>query len=177
MYRQTLHVPVVLISSAASCVATTYFTVDEVKKVIFPGCQLEPMEVTLSADQKAAIEKASGSKVRITKPKVWKVKKGGSEAGFLVVDEVIGKHEFITYAVGLDGSGCVLQVEVMDYRESYGGEIRSAAWRKQFVGKTPASPITLNQDIRNVTGATLSCDHVTEGIKRIVATYSVCLHQ
>jgi outer membrane murein-binding lipoprotein Lpp len=30
-------------------------------------------------------------------------------------------------------------------------------------------------DIRNISGATLSSRHVTEGIKRVLATYEVCL--
>ena len=41
----------------------------------------------------------------------------------------------------------------------------------QFVGKTSASPLKVNGDIRNISGATLSSMHVTEGVKRILAAY------
>ena len=58
-----------------------------------------------------------------------------------------------------------------------GGEIRNADWRKQFVGKTARSPLLLNDDIRNISGATLSSRHVTEGIKRILATYEACIRR
>jgi hypothetical protein len=34
------------------------------------------------------------------------------------VDEVVGKHEFITYAAGLNADGSVKQIEIMDYRET-----------------------------------------------------------
>jgi len=63
----------------------------------------------------------------------------------------------------------------MDYRESYGFEVRSPAWREQFVGKTAADPVGLDQDIRNISGATLSARHVTDGVKRVLATYAVAL--
>jgi Na+-transporting NADH:ubiquinone oxidoreductase subunit NqrC len=61
----------------------------------------------------------------------------------------------------------------MDYRESYGYEIRNVEWRAQFAGKTSAAPLKLENDIQNVSGATLSCRHVTDGVKRVLATYDI----
>ena len=61
------------------------------------------------------------------------------------------------------------QVEILAYRESHGGEVRLPAWRRQFVGKTAASPLRVGDDIANISGATLSCTHVTDGVRRIVA--------
>jgi Na+-translocating ferredoxin:NAD+ oxidoreductase RnfG subunit len=88
-----------------------------------------------------------------------------------VVDHVIGKHLYIDYAVALDAGGRVTRVEILQYRESYGGEVKDAAWLAQFVGKTASSPLAVGQDIRNISGATLSSHHVTEGVKRILAAY------
>jgi Na+-translocating ferredoxin:NAD+ oxidoreductase RnfG subunit len=88
---------------------------------------------------------------------------------------VIGKHLAIDYALALSPAGEVRQLEILTYRESYGGEIRSADWRKQFEGKTSRSPLALNDDIRNISGATLSSRHVTEGVKRVLATYDICV--
>ena len=101
----------------------------------------------------------------------WKVAGGGH----FVVDEVLGKHEFITYAVGLNPDGTVRQIEIMDYRESYGHQIRDAEWRRQFSGKSAAAPLKLERDIRNISGATLSCRHITDGIKRVLATHDIAL--
>ena len=56
---------------------------------------------------------------------------------FFIVDYVIGKHLVIDYAVALSPEGTVKQIEILNYRESYGGEIRNPDWRKQFVGKRP----------------------------------------
>ena len=76
-------------------------------------------------------------------------------AAIFVLDHVIGKHLYIDYAVSIDG-GRVHRVDILQYRESYGGEVRSPSWLAQFVGKTSASPLQVGSDIRNISGATLS---------------------
>ena len=101
----------------------------------------------------------------------WKAQAGDKLLGLFVVDHVIGKHLYIDYAVALDPTGRVTRVEILQYRESYGGEVREPGWLSQFVGKTSGSPLKVGGDIRNISGATLSSLHVTEGVKRILATY------
>ena len=46
---------------------------------------------------------------------------------------------------------------------------------RQFVGKTSQSPLKLDRDIKNISGATLSCRHVTDGVKRLLAFYEIAL--
>jgi Na+-translocating ferredoxin:NAD+ oxidoreductase subunit G len=76
--------------------------------------------------------------------------------------------------VAISPEGKVLGVEILEYREMYGYEIRSPKWRERFVGKDSNSRLRLNEgDIYNISGATLSCRHVTEGIKRVLATYDL----
>ncbi|HLI98661.1 MAG TPA: FMN-binding protein [Bradyrhizobium sp.] len=103
--------------------------------------------------------------------RVWRAEAGGHVIGFFIFDRVVGKHLFIDYAVALTPAGAVHSVEILQYRESYGGEVRGPSWLAQFVGKTSASPLKINSDIRNIAGATLSSLHVTEGVKRVLATY------
>jgi Na+-transporting NADH:ubiquinone oxidoreductase subunit C len=103
--------------------------------------------------------------------RVWKAEAGGRVAGFFVFDRVVGKHLYIDYAVALTPGGAVQRVDILQYRESYGGEINSPSWLAQFVGKTSGSALRINDDIRNISGATLSSTHVTEGVKRVLAAY------
>jgi hypothetical protein len=156
---------------APSGFAVQYLNVDQAQKAIFPGKSLTGMPLKLTGTQRKAIEQASGVRVLHDEQQVWRVSGGG----WFIVDEVVGKHEFITYAVGLNADGSVKQIEVMDYRETYGGEIRNEKWRIQFVGKTSKSPLKLDSDIRNISGATLSCRHITDGVKRLLAFYEVAL--
>jgi hypothetical protein len=101
----------------------------------------------------------------------WKAQAGDRLIGLFVLDHVIGKHLYIDYAVALDTNGRVMRVEILQYRESYGGEVREPGWLAQFVGKTSGSALRVGSDIRNISGATLSSLHVTEGVKRVLANY------
>jgi Na+-translocating ferredoxin:NAD+ oxidoreductase RnfG subunit len=93
----------------------------------------------------------------------------------MVVDHVLGKHEIIDYAVAISPKGIVAQVEILEYRESHGMEVRGEKWREQFKGKSSEAKLRLNDDIYNISGATISCRNVAEGVKRVLATYDVVL--
>src|SRR5206468_4385217 len=158
-----------------SAFAVRYLTVDQAQQAIFPGKSFTAAPVKLTSVQRKAIEQASGvrsaapvkltsvqrkaieqaSGVRVLhdEQQVWRVSGGG----WFIVDEVVGKHEFITYAAGLNPEGSVKQIEIMGYRETYGGQIRDQKWRAQFMGKTSKSTLKLDSDIKNISGATLSC--------------------
>jgi hypothetical protein len=167
---QWLTVPA-LVCGAAPVHAVTYLSVEQAQATIFPGKKLLPADVKLTTEQRKAVEKASGVRVRNPDLKVWKVEGGG----WFILDEVVGKHEFITYAVGLTADGGVKQIEVMDYRENYGGEVRRPEWCGQFAGKRYGAKLKLDDDIKSISGATLSCRHLTEGVKRLLATYELVL--
>jgi uncharacterized protein with FMN-binding domain len=139
--------PLAAISTSAH--ATTYLTIEQAQRTIFPGASFA------SAGQ----------------PNTWRASNGG----YLVVERVVGKHEFITMAVGINPNGTVKGIEIMDYRESYGYEVREASWRAQFVEKSASSPLQLGSDIKNISGATLSSKHVTEGVKRVLQRYETSL--
>ena len=163
--------PAALVCGAASVHAVTYLTVEQAQAAIFPGKKLTPADVTLTPEQRKAIAKASDVRVRNPELKVWRVEGGG----WFLLDEVIGKHEFITYAVGLTEDGAVKQIEVMDYRETYGGQVRDEKWRAQFTGKKHGAKLKLDEDIQNISGATLSSRHIADGVRRLLATYELAL--
>jgi hypothetical protein len=117
--------------------------------------------------QKQAFPSASFSEIQAGR--IWRAESAGRLLGFFIFDRVIGKHLYIDYAVALDPGGRIRSVEILQYRESYGGEIRSPSWLAQFVGKSSSSALQVGSDIRNISGATLSSQHVTEGVKRIMA--------
>jgi FMN-binding protein len=156
---------------APSAFAIQYLTVEQAQRAIFPGKSFTAAPLKLASNQRKAIEQASGVRVLHDEQQVWRVSGGG----WFIVDEVVGKHEFITYAAGLIADGSVKQIEIMDYRETYGGQIRDQKWRAQFVGKTSKSALKLDSDIKNISGATLSCRHITDGVKRLLAFYEIAL--
>ena len=152
----------------AGALAVDYMTAEQAQKRMFPEAtafELRDLPLDAALAQQLA---AAGVKPQAQRLPVRLARQGGAALGYVVVDEVIGKFERITYAVGVNADGSVRQVEVLSYRESHGHEIRLPAWRKQFVGKTAASPLQVGDDIANISGATLSCTHVTDGVRRVV---------
>jgi len=149
--------------------AAQYMTVEQAQRAAFPDAT-EFTPRVLDATSLALSGAPQG-----WAPKAWQARADGRVLGWLMVDQVIGKSELITYAVALDAGGAVKSIEILDYREAHGGEIRLAGWRKQFVGKTGADPLELNKDIKNISGATLSCRHVTEGVQRLLKVYNAAL--
>ena len=161
-----------LVSAAlvpVSAFAVDYLSAEQAARLIFPDAErFEARQLELDA---AALQKldAQGVKARSARWPVLLAKAGGATLGFVVTDEVIGKFELISYAVGIGSDGALKSIEVLSYRESHGHEIRLPAWRRQFVGKGGAAPLRVGEDIANISGATLSCTHVTDGVRRIVA--------
>lgn len=169
--RLTLAASAFVASAAApaSAFAVDYLSIDQAAKLMFPDAEsFDVRDVTLDAAQLQQLD-AQGIKARSAHWSVRAAKRGGSTLGFVVFDEVIGKVELISYAVGIALDGNVKQIEILAYRESHGFEVRLPAWRKQFVGKGAGSAIKVGEDIANISGATLSCTHVTDGVRRIVA--------
>ena len=152
-----------------SAFAVDYLTAEQAARSMFPDAErFEPRELTLDA---ALLQKlaAGGAPARSARWQVQLAWQGQVLLGLVVSDAVVGKFELIGYAVGVNADGSVRQVEILSYRESHGHQIRLPAWRRQFVGKTVAAPISIGNDISNISGATLSCQHVTDGVRRIVA--------
>ena len=157
--------------AAPAAYAKVYLSVEQAQQLMFPGASFTAQPVTLTDDQARAIEKASDTNVLDRQVRVWKVSTGG----WFIADQVVGKHEFIPFALALDDKGAVKSVEILEYRETYGDQVRNEAWRAQFTGKTHDAPLKLNGDIKNISGATLSSRHITDGIKRLLTTYDLVL--
>lgn len=165
----------VAIAGATSANATVYLTVALAQHEMFPGARFDEHFLPLSPEQRRTIAKMAGAPGYDSVQRVWEARNANRREGWFILDRVIGKHEFITYAVALAPDGAIQRVEILEYRETYGGEIRNERWRQQFVGKRFGAPLKLDGDIRNISGATLSSRHVTDGVRRLLATYQLLL--
>ncbi|MGJ8633170.1 MAG: FMN-binding protein [Luteolibacter sp.] len=169
--RLTLTTASAFIFSGGYTHATTYLTPDQAKRVLCKGKSLRKIPVKLSKDQENAIEKASKARVIKRDLDVYKA----SDGSWFIIDHVIGKHEYIDYAISLSSSGKVQGIEILTYRETYGDQIRNEKWRAQFHGRGPGAPLKVDKQIRNISGATLSCVHITNGINRLTQTWEKVL--
>ena len=100
---------------------------------------------------------------------VMRVSRAGGLLGFAQVRNVKGKDQQITFLVAIDSANSVKDVDVLVYREPYGGEVAYEPWRKQFRGKTSTAPLVVGKDIKNISGATISSHSVTLGVRKALA--------
>lgn len=101
--------------------------------------------------------------------KYWK--QGGRTAWVL---DHIGKEQPITMGVLVE-DGQVLNIEVLAYRESRGGEIRHAFFRRQFDRATLRAGDRLDRSIDGITGATLSVHAMTKVARLALAFHDEAL--
>lgn len=168
--------PLLIVGLATACIPMTaqakiYVSVNQAQTLLFPNKTLSKNPILITEDLQEKLRTASSIRHPFQGDRIWK----SADGGWFIVDEVVGKHEMITYAVALSPTGSITGIEVMEYVESYGYEVAEAQWRQQFTGKSAANPIKLNKDIQNIGGATLSCKHLTDGIKRVAVFYELAL--
>jgi len=145
MKARLLLIPLSPLALVAPAYAVTYLTVEQAQTFMFEGHVLTRDFRALTLAQMQAIETDSGVKVTNPQLSAWR------------------------------DNAVVRQLEILDYHESYGGEVHLPAWRHQFVEKHHGSALQLNGDIKNISGATLSCGHITDGVRRLLATYALVL--
>jgi Na+-translocating ferredoxin:NAD+ oxidoreductase RnfG subunit len=150
--------------------AQAYLSREQARSILLPGAS-EPRSIPISKKQRRKIEQASGVAVVTSELDAWRHPDGS----WLIFDTVEGRYEAIDIAVAVSGAGEVLGVEILTYRESYGYEVRSPKWRRQFHGKTAGSKLKLDKDITNISGATISSQSITKGVKRLLHTWELVL--
>lgn len=154
--------------SAPCAFATDYLSAAEAQALMFPDASsFEAQSIKPSREQSKLIEAKSGTALNTALWKIVAAKSGNRLLGYLVTDAVVGKFQLMNYAVAFAPDGHIRDVEILSYREAHGGEVRSKPWRNQFIGKNASSALAVGNDIANISGATMSCTHLSDGIRRI----------
>ncbi len=150
---------------------TSYLTKHEALKTVFPSAtRVVREDLTLSPRERDDVEKLLGSRLRKDAFTVYLgVTESGELDGYAVVQEEIGKFKLITFIVGVEPSGKVRRVAVMVYREARGGEVAQRRFLVQYQGKTVDAAFSINRDIINITGATMSVSSMNAGVKKVLA--------
>ena len=157
-------------------VAADYLDVAGAQKAIYPDADaFQQIVVSPSSAQLQALLAMTGEQPRHGMIRIWKATRQGELLGHFFVDEVVGRQDLITYAIGVDSDGRLRDLEIMSYRESHGGEIRNASWRAQFNQRDSLDQLRFRTDIKNISGATLSSEHVTQGVRWLLALWQATL--
>lgn len=165
-------IPLAALAVPAPAHAVQYMTVEQALRKAYPAAdEFLPQPVNLTTAQWQAIGRDTPAPVAAREPRVWEARAKGAALGQVYVDEVLGKQLFITYAVAVGPDERVAQVEILEYRETHGFEVRNGRWLAQFAGRGATEGLEFGRDVKNISGATLSCRHVTEGVRRLLAIH------
>jgi thiamine biosynthesis lipoprotein ApbE len=153
--------------SSSPVFATTYLSKKQALKLAFGSdASYEKVLQVIPQDLKKTAQKLT----KFSLPKNFSFYKSipveGQAPRFAIIDNVIGKHRPITYLLALGADLKVRFVEIMAYRESRGGQVRSKTWRHQFVGKASGDRLRVGRSIDNIVGATLSCRALAKDISK-----------
>jgi hypothetical protein len=157
-------------------VAADYLSIDAAQKLVFP--QADAFQEILLPQTPAQIQTIlalAGPQPPHGTIRIWRATRAGVPLGHVFVDEVIGRQSLITYSVGIDTQGALRNLEILSYRESHGGEVRNASWREQFEHRDSLEQLRFRTDIKNISGATLSSEHVTQGVRWLLALWQSAL--
>jgi Na+-translocating ferredoxin:NAD+ oxidoreductase RnfG subunit len=107
--------------------------------------------------------------LRVDTTRVLRVSRADSLIGFAAVGNVLGKDQPITFLVAVDATDRLKDVDILVYREPYGGEVAYEPWRRQFRGKSASDSLRVGKEIRSISGATISVHAVTLAVRRMLA--------
>jgi hypothetical protein len=177
--RHPSRIPTLLLASLAPVaivVAADYLSLDAAQKAVYPDADaFQEVVVKQTPGQIDALLALAGPQPPHGTIRIFKATHGGAVLGHVFVDEVIGRENLITYAVGIDADGALRNLEIMSYRESHGGEVRNPGWRAQFDHRNSLDQLRFRTDIKNISGATLSSEHVTQGVRWLLALWQATL--
>lgn len=127
----------------------------------------EFIKYEIPKDIKKQIETESRQKFYGDFVYIYKVFQNNKFQNLVIVDNVYGKSMPITFLVIYDTSGVIYSSGIIKYREQYGGGVKSDEWNKQFNGKDDKSVYEVGKDISAISGATISVNSITRGIKKL----------
>lgn len=152
--------------------AARYFTREEVLAYLFPKSEKIDFEKkSLSADQVSQIKKKIPGVEVAANWTIYTARSKNVVDGYAIIDNIKGKEEPITFVVAINTDGTIREVEILQYRESHGGQVKNKSYRKNFAGKTSQAPLKAGMDIPIISGATISSRNVANGVKRVVLVF------
>ena len=143
--------------------------VEEILQSEFPAHSTITMQkYEMPSDLKVQTEKQVQQRFFKDYVYLWKICMTDSIAGYAMLDNTYGKSLPITFLVIFSPEGEIRRMDIIRYREPYGGAIGSRRWLDQFIGKSTDDNFKVEYDIDTISGATISVQSVTQAAHKLV---------
>ena len=127
---------------------------------------IEYQKYVVPSGRKDLVEKSAGMRYMFPHVYIWRISESDSLIGLAILDNVKGKSLPITFITFFDHTGNIIGSHIVKYREDYGWEVGNRRWLDQFLGLHHGSVYAVGKNIDGISGATISVNSVTRGMKR-----------
>lgn len=166
-----------LLLAAAPAQAKVHLSTDEALALAFPGCQVQEHTAYLSSDQQARAAELAGAPVESLVVRQYRGICQGELAGTAYFDTHRVRTLPETLMVVVDPAGRIARIEVLSFSEPE-EYLPPAGFFGQFQGQSLQASLSFKRSsLRQVTGATLSCDATLDAARRSLALHSVLTQQ
>ena len=171
------HAPIVgllLLMTVATSVppawAVRYLTKEEALAIAIPKAQdIQVKELQLTPEQLKRVRDKVDEPID-TDTFIFHVgAHDGQVDGYAYITDKKGRHRPITFIVGINPDCTIQDVAIMIYREPRGYEVKEKRFLRQYRRKSIDDPIEVHRDIKNISGATISAESVSAGVREAVA--------
>lgn len=155
--------------------ATVLLARDEALALAFPDAErVAPKDFFLTAQQRKTIEEQAKSALDSDLLTVYVGYRDGRPSGYAIFDTHVVRTMPETFMVVLSPAGTVAAAHLLAFYEptEYSPPER---WLEQFHDAALADDLRLGRGIAGITGATLTSEAVTAGIRRALAIHAVLL--
>jgi hypothetical protein len=168
VHSRLLLVPAAIVVAASAQPASGFElqSLEAAQAKLAAGRRLTPADFRLTPEQHIRLQQEY--RVPSLRPavKAWRIEGGG----WLFLDQVYGLNDIVTYLVAIGDDGEVDGLEVLVCAEGY-CDIFTPEWRATLVGRTHGK-WEPTEVVPMISGATLSCTHVGEGVKKLLAIHA-----
>ena len=131
---------------------------------------VERRTLYLSDDQARRTAEVAGAPVEIRVVPYYVGARDGRITGHAYFDTHLVRTLPETVMIVVSPSGSIARIDILSFEEPP-DYLPGGRWLQQFPGKSLEPSLTLNQQIRTLTGATLSSRAVTQAARRVLAIH------
>jgi len=150
----------ILFSLSAQAKSYPKFVKKRMNKTILKALKVD--EYTLDDIDLSETDLTTYTSLKDVELKRCESEKGEAFIGFASAK---GKQEYFEYMLVFDSELAIKRISVLIYRSSYGSEIMSQGFLKQFYGKNNGEEMEIDVDIDSMTGATISSEAISDSVR------------
>lgn len=160
---------------ASGAEATVFYTQKQALALAFPDAdRVEKETYVLTAEQVETIQKRARSRLDTRLVTIHTAWRGNELLGYAHIDVHTVRTKSEGFMVVLDPDGQVRSVRVLAFYEPL-DYLPSERWYDGFAGRNADDSLRIGRDVDAVSGATLSAQAATDGVRRMLAYYAILL--